>query len=54
MSQMSFGGDWTLEKLEILELFGCAYTTALKGRPSPASPFTLIYVDAFAGRRLIG
>ena len=49
MSQMSFGGDWTLDKLEILRGYLDAYTTALKDNPSPASPFTLIYVDAFAG-----
>ena len=40
----SFGGSWTEEKLEILRQYLDAYTTALK-----AQPFTLIYVDAFAG-----
>lgn len=44
MSQMSFGGQWTLEKLEILKRYLDAYTTALKN-----TQFRLIYVDAFAG-----
>ena len=39
-----FGGDWTDEKLRILEKYLTAYTTALKNQP-----FRLIYVDAFAG-----
>ena len=39
-----FGGDWTLQKLEILKNYLDAYTTALKDQP-----FQLIYVDAFAG-----
>ena len=39
-----FGGNWTLEKLRILENYLDAYTTALK-----AQPFKLIYLDAFAG-----
>ncbi len=44
MVGMSFGGSWTLEKLNILERYLDAYTTVLKNRP-----FRLIYVDAFAG-----
>ncbi len=44
MTSTSFGGDWTEEKLEILERYLDAYTTALKDQP-----FQLIYVDAFAG-----
>ena len=44
MAQMSFGGQWTLEKLEILRRYLDAYTTALKN-----TQFRLIYVDAFAG-----
>ena len=40
----SFGGDWTSEKLEILEKYLDAYTTALKHQR-----FRLIYIDAFAG-----
>lgn len=45
MTSMSFGGPWTRQKLEILRRYLDAYTTALKDQP-----FTLIYVDAFAGR----
>ena len=40
----SYGGQWTFEKLKILESYLDAYTTALKNRP-----FKLIYIDAFAG-----
>ena len=39
-----FGGAWTLEKLDMLESYLDAYTTALKGQP-----FKLMYIDAFAG-----
>lgn len=41
---MQFGGRWTETKLEILEAYLNAYTTALKHKP-----FKLIYIDAFAG-----
>ena len=44
MTVHSFGGRWTKEKLEILSLYLNAYTTALKNQP-----FSLVYVDAFAG-----
>ena len=40
----AFGGAWTRSKLEILEGYLDAYTTALKNQP-----FHLWYVDAFAG-----
>lgn len=40
----SFGGEWTLEKLGILESYLDAYTTVLKNQP-----FMLMYIDAFAG-----
>ena len=40
----SFGGQWTTEKLAILERYLNAYTTALKKRS-----FKLVYLDAFAG-----
>ena len=40
----NFGGDWTIEKLEILEKYLNAYTTALQSKS-----FKLIYIDAFAG-----
>lgn len=49
MSTKSFGGPWTLEKLNILELYLKAYTTALKKQPSEDNPFRLTYIDAFAG-----
>ena len=39
-----FGGNWTIEKLNILEYYLDAYTTALKNQP-----FQLVYIDAFAG-----
>jgi three-Cys-motif partner protein len=39
-----FGGDWTSEKLERLRNYLVAYQQALKNQP-----FTLYYVDAFAG-----
>ena len=41
---MRFGGLWTIKKLEILEDYLNAYTTALKNKS-----FTLIHIDAFAG-----
>ena len=44
MSSLQFGGQWTRDKLRILELYLEAYTTALKN-----TPFKLIYIDAFAG-----
>ena len=44
MTDTSFGGPWTLEKLDILGRYLDSYTTALRNRP-----FNLIYVDAFAG-----
>ena len=40
----TFGGKWTRDKLQILGAYLDAYTTALKHQP-----FTLWYVDAFAG-----
>ena len=43
-SAASFGGKWTIEKLDILERYLDAYTTALKNQP-----FKLMYIDAFAG-----
>lgn len=39
-----FGGVWTREKLAVLEKYLHFYVTALQGQP-----FTLHYVDAFAG-----
>lgn len=40
----SYGGQWTIKKLKILETYLDAYTTALKNKP-----FKLMYIDAFAG-----
>lgn len=44
-----FGGDWTRKKLDILERYLNAYTTALKNMK-----FKLMYIDAFAGTGDIG
>lgn len=41
---MKFGGPWTIAKLDTLEKYLNAYTTALKNQP-----FNLMYIDAFAG-----
>ena len=41
---VNVGGKWTIEKLDILEKYLNAYTTALKNQP-----FKLMYIDAFAG-----
>ena len=41
---VNVGGKWTIEKLDILERYLDAYTTALKNQP-----FKLMYIDAFAG-----
>ena len=40
----SYGGQWTIEKLSILETYLDTYTTALKEQK-----FNLMYIDAFAG-----
>ena len=42
--EQRFGGKWTDDKLDALGRYLKAYTTALKNQP-----FTLMYVDAFAG-----
>lgn len=44
MVRHEYGGQWTRLKLDILKDYLQFYTTALKGQP-----FTLHYVDAFAG-----
>ena len=46
---VNVGGKWTIEKLDILEEYLKAYTTALKKQPSEFRPFKLMYIDAFAG-----
>lgn len=43
MQGHSFGGAWTEIKLDVLDEYLTAYTTALKGK------FNLLYIDAFAG-----
>lgn len=48
-SSLKFGGDWTRKKLDILEQYLDAYTTALK-----KMKFKLMYIDAFAGTGDIG
>lgn len=48
-SSPKFGGDWTRKKLDILEQYLDAYTTALKNMK-----FKLMYIDAFAGTGDIG
>lgn len=48
-SSLKFGGDWTHKKLDILERYLDAYTTALKRQS-----FSLMYIDAFAGTGDIG
>lgn len=44
MSEQKFGGVWTIQKLNAVENYLKAYTTALKNKG-----FKLIYIDAFAG-----
>ena len=39
-----FGGEWTTEKLNILQKYLQAYVTVMKKQR-----FTLYYIDAFAG-----
>ncbi len=43
-SSGNFGGQWTIDKLNILEEYLNFYTTALKSQL-----FKLLYIDAFAG-----
>ncbi|HPV04668.1 MAG TPA: three-Cys-motif partner protein TcmP [Myxococcota bacterium] len=45
----SFGGDWTLTKLQILSKYLKAYNVALDGKPSLDRPFRRAFIDAFAG-----
>ena len=39
-----FGGNWTAEKLDMLDAYLRAYRKALKNKP-----LELLYIDAFAG-----
>lgn len=43
-SEQKFGGDWTIEKLDIFSSYLDAYLTALKN-----FKFKKVYIDAFAG-----
>lgn len=43
-ARAEYGGLWTVDKLNTLERYLDAYTTALKN-----APFRLLYIDAFAG-----
>ena len=40
----NYGGQWTVKKLEALKKYLAAYLTVLQ-----AQPFSLLYIDAFAG-----
>jgi three-Cys-motif partner protein len=44
-----FGGPWTEIKLDAIGDYLGFYTRALRTQPTPDRPFTLWYVDAFAG-----
>lgn len=46
MTQFSFGGDWTEQKLAILRKYLPAYATIMKKH---AAKFRYAYIDAFAG-----
>ncbi len=43
-TEQLFGGDWTEEKLRVLDRYLHAYAQALKNKS-----FELLYIDAFAG-----
>lgn len=49
MTKHSFGGPWTFIKLELLERYLAFFNTALQRQPSIESPFSRVYIDAFAG-----
>ena len=44
-----FGGDWTRDKLRMVERYLNAYTTVFKNKDD----FRLMYIDAFAGSGII-
>lgn len=52
MANQSFGGDWTEQKLGILNDYLAAYCTIFQSNPA-ARHLDTIYVDAFAGGGLI-
>lgn len=49
MTVHSFGGPWTMIKLDLLARYLEFFSTALQHRPNLEQPFTRIYIDAFAG-----
>lgn len=49
MTVHSFGGPWTLVKLDLLKRYLEFFNRALQYKPTPTQPFTRIYIDAFAG-----
>lgn len=49
MVQKSFGSTHTQTKLNTVFDYANFYTRVLQNKPSPASPFRLHYLDAFAG-----
>jgi three-Cys-motif partner protein len=49
MTNHSFGGPWTLIKLDLLGRYLSFFNTALQRQPSPENPFDRVYIDAFAG-----
>lgn len=49
MTVHSFGGPWTLVKLDLLKRYLEFFNRALQYKPMPTQPFTRIYIDAFAG-----
>lgn len=49
MTSNRFGGAWTELKLQVLGEYLDFYSTALHAQPTPARPFHLLYIDAFAG-----
>jgi three-Cys-motif partner protein len=52
MAAHTFGGDWTGQKLQILDDYLTAYCQIFEKNPA-ASHFATMYVDAFAGGGLI-
>ena len=52
MTSHSFGGDWTEQKLQVLDEYLAAYCRIFESNPA-ARHFQTVYVDAFAGGGLI-
>ncbi len=51
--QQSYGSGATIEKLDAMTRYADAYTKVLQHKPSKRNPFTLYYVDAFAGSGVV-